>query len=69
MLLKLIRQCSRFSKPGSSIARLNCFTPAGWGNPTQKWYEVSTQHEDNEAAGRERVTRLMLPKNGLRGEQ
>lgn len=71
VLLKLFSQCSGHSVPDSPIAHLTWFKWTGWGtNYSMKhWYGVYTRCEDGDATGTERVTRLVLPKNGLRGKK
>lgn len=71
MLLTLLYQCSPPPPPGNPSATSGWKLSTGWGGSTSlnRWYGVSTRHEDVTMVGNERVTGLMLPENGLCGEK
>lgn len=70
-LLALLYQCSPPPPPGANPSAIGGWKIAtGWAAATtlNRWYGVSTRHEDRTKAGSERVTGLMLPKNELCGK-
>lgn len=71
VLLTLLYQCSPPPPPGNNTTSTSGWKlSTGWGGGTSlnRWYGVSTRHEDVTAVGSERVTGLMLPGNGVCGE-
>eukprot|EP00752_Nemacystus_decipiens_P004091 g3744.t1 len=70
VLMTLLYQCSPPPPPGNASLVSGWKVSTGWGGNTSlnRWFGVSTRHEDVKAIGSERVTGLMLPSNGVCGE-
>lgn len=71
MLLTLLYQCSPPPPAANPSATSGWKVSTGWGGGTSlnRWYGVSTRHEDVTMVGSERVTGLMLGANSLCGEE